>query len=121
MKDGANVVDVAVPLFESLRSLGATPENSRLIAETDPFDCVRLCPSGEASPGVDEGEEKMADLGRRFVLVAGEAEGVLAKGLLRRCAVPLALKDMAKDLHEQFVVLKSRKQFSQLNVVCLPK
>lgn len=104
MNDGANVVEVGVPLFESLRCLVTAPENSRLIAETDPFDCIRLCPSGEASPGVDEGEEKMADLGRRLVLVAGEADGVLAKGLLRRCAVPLALKDIIKRLHEQFVV-----------------
>jgi hypothetical protein len=121
MKDGANVVDVGAPLFESLRSLVCAPENSRLIAETDPFDCVRLCPNDEAMPGVDDGEEKMADLGRRLMLVAGEAEGVLAKGLLRRCAVPLALKDIANGLHEQFVVSKPRKQFTQLHVVHLRK
>lgn len=104
MKEGANVVDVGVPLFESLRSLVCVLENSRLIAETDPFDCVRLCPNDETMPGVDDGEVKMADLGRGLVLVAGEAEAVLAKGLLRRCAVPLALKDIAKGLHERFVV-----------------
>jgi hypothetical protein len=63
----------------------------------------------------------MADLGRRLVLVAGEAEGVLAKGLLRRCAVPLALKDILKSPHEQLVVLRCSRPDTRLQVVRLRK
>lgn len=61
----------------------------------------------------------MADLGRKLVFVAGEAEGVLAKGLLRRCAVPLALalKDIVISPHEQLVVLRSSRPDTRLQVV----
>lgn len=119
MNDGANVVDVGVPLLESLRCcLVTAPGIPWAIVDIDPFDCVRLCVE---SPGMDDEDEKMADLGRRLPFVDGEAEAVLAKGLLRLCAVPLALKDIVVRPHEQFVVLWYRRSCTQLQVVCLRK
>jgi len=63
----------------------------------------------------------MADLGRKLVFVAGEAEGVLAKGLLRRCAVPLALalKDIVIRPHEQLAVLRCSRPDTRLRVVAI--
>lgn len=61
---------------------------------------MRLCEGGVEEAASVEGDEKMADLGRPLLtLLAGaeagdDVEGFRAKGLLRRCAVPLTLKDM---------------------------
>lgn len=105
MNDGANVIDVGVPLLESLRCCRDTAPGTAWDADTDPFEYVLLCGGGVDSPGICEGEEKMADLGRIAWLAAGEPEGALAKGLLRRCEDPAPLKAIVKRPHQQHLAL----------------
>lgn len=48
----------------------------------------------------------MEDFDLPFVVAgAGEADGVLAKGLLRRCAALLELKAMVKNNHHRHLML----------------
>lgn len=102
MKDGAKVFDVGVSFLKSLRCcLGAAPEGA-CNAGNEPLDWVLPCKGGVGRLGIaDVEEEKMADFGLAEPVVAGETEEVLAKGLLRRCAVLLALNAMAERLHQR--------------------
>lgn len=51
----------------------------------------------------------MADFGRIAWLAAGEPEGALAKGLLRRCVDPAPLKAMIERPHQQQLALWDRR------------
>lgn len=68
------------------------------------FDCVRPWAVDAGSAGIGDVEGKMADLGLPLEMGAGDADVVLAKGLLRRCAILLALKAMARQAHQQHQV-----------------
>ena len=62
----------------------------------DALDCALVCEGGVEFVTNEDGDERIADLGRPVLAGAGEADVFLAKGLLRRCAVPLALKAMLR-------------------------
>lgn len=86
--------DVGVPALESLRPRRVTapvvyvaPAAYVPPVAYDACDWVLLCEGGVEVPVAGEGDEKTADLG----LPAGDPEVALAKGLLRRWPMPLAL------------------------------
>lgn len=67
------------------------------------LDWVRVCVAVVGAFVRGDGEEKMADFGRELLTGAGAGTGdeFRAKGLLRRCAVPLPENDMAETRHQQ--------------------
>lgn len=71
----------------------------------DALDCALVCEGGVEFVINEDGDERIADLGRPVLAGAGEADVFLAKGLLRRCAVPLALKAMLRCQHSQVLAL----------------
>lgn len=60
---------------------------------------------GVAAPGWGAGEERRADLGLFPAVGAADGEPVREKGLLRRCAEPLALKVIARRDHQRVLRL----------------
>lgn len=68
-------------------------------------DCVLACKGGVGAGDSEVGEEKMADLGRPVPLEDGEAGVFLQNGLLRRCAVLLALKAILRRPHSRPLML----------------
>lgn len=97
--------DVGVAFLDSVRLCRGKAVDGPREATKEAFDCALVCEGGVGIAGSEDGEEKIADFGRLATAGAGEVEGFLAKGLLRRCAVPLALKAMFGCLHLQFWML----------------
>lgn len=120
MNEGAKVLDAGVPFRESLRLCRVTlPEGTNAVA-TEFWDRVRLWDGGVDAPEKGNVEGKTVDLGLPalgLLAVAGETDDALAKGLLRRCAVPWALSDMAKRRHQQTSMpLSGRLGLAQVQV-----
>lgn len=123
MKEGANVFEVGVAFLDSLRlccgKVGKAGNAADVpnVGPKDPFDCVLVCEGDDDITGSEDGEEKIADLGRLAATGAGDVVGFLAKGLLRRCAAPLALKAMLSCMHPQcWMFLRCVESQVQLDV-----
>ena len=103
MKDGANVPDACVAFFESPRTCLVMPLDEPAPWPEEVLDWVRVCVAVVGAFVRGDGEEKMADFGRELLTGAGAGTGdeFRAKGLLRRCAVPLPENDMAETRHQQ--------------------
>jgi hypothetical protein len=112
MKEGANVVEVGVPVLEvDLRLVGRSPLGASVL-EREEYDWWRLC----EGPCEDVNDElNTADFGRAPTLLGLEdGEIALEKGLPRICATfcaifPAQEGEYVDDIHAQLDVNKAIK------------
>lgn len=82
MKEGAKVLEVGVPLRESLRWFRAKPPPSAFPTELLDWDLP--WDAGVEAPGLGTGVENRAEFGRLLCVGVTDGDTALEKGLLRR-------------------------------------